>query len=286
MSRAGFLVVDKPPGPTSHDIVAQARRAIGISKIGHAGTLDPPATGALVLALGRATRLIRYVQDFDKEYHAKVSFGIATTTGDANGEETERRPMPIAAGEVEGVLASFRGDIEQVPPMVSALKVGGQRLYEIARQGEEVERQPRPVHIYELELESFEPGEHPQAELRVVCSKGTYIRTLADDIAVALGGRAHLTALRRTRVGDFSVARSPSPLSWEGWELALLPVEAAAAGMEQVLLTEAESQAVSHGRPVPSSGPEGPLAMVDDGGRLMAVYRRTGGEARAEVVLA
>jgi tRNA pseudouridine55 synthase len=286
MSRTGFLVVDKPPGPTSHDIVAQARRATGITKIGHAGTLDPPATGALVLALGRATRLIRYVQDFDKEYHATVSFGIATTTGDATGEEVERRPMPISAGEVEGVLAGFRGKIEQVPPMVSALKIGGKRLYEIARKGEEVERLPRPVHVYELELKSFEPGEHPQAELRVVCSKGTYIRTLADDIAVALGGRAHLNALRRTRVGEFSVARSPSPLSWEGWEKALLPLEAAAAGMEQVILDEAESQAVSHGRPVASSGPEGPLAMVDDGGRLMAVYRRSGEEARAEVVLA
>jgi len=278
MSRTGFLVVDKPPGPTSHDIVAQARRATGITKIGHAGTLDPPATGALVLALGRATRLIRY--------DATVSFGVATTTGDATGEEVERRPMPISAGEVEGVLAGFRGKIEQVPPMVSALKVGGKRLYEIARKGEEVERPPRPVHVYELQLKSFEPGEHPQAELRVVCSKGTYIRTLADDIAVALGGRAHLTALRRIRVGEFSVARSPSPLSWEGWERALLPVEAAAAGMEQLILNEAESQAVSHGRPVSSSGPEGPLAMVDDGGRLMAVYRRSGEEARAEVVLA
>lgn len=286
MSRTGFLVVDKPPGPTSHDIVAAARRATGIAKIGHAGTLDPPATGVLVLALGRATRLIRYVQDFDKEYQATVCFGIATDTGDATGIEVERHAMKFSAAELEGVLAGFRGEIEQVPPMVSALKVGGKRLYEIARQGEEIERQPRPVHIYELDLQSLDSGDQSTAELRVVCSKGTYIRTLADDIGVALGGRAHLTALRRTRVGSFSIPQSLAPDNWEGWEECVLPIEAAVDGMEQLVLDESSAAAVLHGRPVPSSGAEGPVAMVETTGRLMAVYRRSGDEARAEVVLA
>jgi tRNA pseudouridine55 synthase len=286
MSRTGFLVVDKPPGPTSHDVVAEARRATGIAKIGHAGTLDPPATGVLVLALGRATRLIRYVQDFEKEYETTVLFGVATSTGDATGKEVERHPMSITGKQLEGVLAGFRGEIEQVPPMVSALKVGGRRLYEIARQGEEVARPPRPVHIHELELRRFAPGEFPTAEFRVVCSKGTYIRTLADDIALALGGRAHLTGLRRTRVGGFSIEQSLSPPDWERWEDALLPVEVAAVGMERIVLDGSALPAVLHGRPVPSSGPAGPVAMVDASGRLMAVYRRTAEEARAEVVLA
>jgi tRNA pseudouridine55 synthase len=285
MTQTGFLVVDKPAGPTSHDMVAWARAATGIKKIGHAGTLDPPATGVLVLALGQATRLIRYVQDFDKEYEASVRFGIGTTTLDATGEVVTRQPMPISAGQLEEALGRFRGVIEQVPPMFSALKVQGQRLHEMARAGLEVERRPRPVQIYELELKSFLPGDYPEADLRVVCSKGTYVRSLADDVAVSLGGRAYLTALRRTRVGGFRVEKALDHEHWEGWEQALVPPTAAADGMEQFAAEGSDRKAVVNGRPFRSPGKDGPLAVLDEDGRLMAVYRRTGDEARAEVVL-
>jgi len=285
MSQAGFLVVDKPAGPTSHDIVDKARAATAIKKIGHAGTLDPPATGVLVLALDRATRLIRYVQDFDKEYEATVRFGVATTTLDATGDEVARNPMPLSVAHLEKALERFRGVIEQVPPMFSALKMQGQRLHEIARAGEEVERRPRQILIHELELKSFKPGDFPEAELRVVCSKGTYVRSLGDDIAISLGGRAHLTGLRRTRVGGFSLDSAISPDRWEGWEQALAPPEAVAVEMEQVRLEGPQRRAVMNGRPLVSEGREGLLAMLDEDGRLMAVYRRVGTEARAEVVL-
>jgi tRNA pseudouridine55 synthase len=285
MTQAGFLVVDKPAGPTSHDVVARARVATGIKKIGHAGTLDPPATGVLVLALGQATRLIRYVQDFDKEYEASVRFGVGTTTLDATGDEVARKPMPISSEDLEQALMRFRGVIEQVPPMFSALKLEGKRLHEMARAGLEVERSPRPVEIYELELNSFTPGDYPEAELRVVCSKGTYVRTLADDLAVSLGGRAHLTALRRTRIGGFHVEAALDPQDWEGWEQAMVPPAAAAHGMEQFIAEPSERRAVVTGRPFPSPGKDGSLAVLDETGRLMAVYRRTGDEARAEVVL-
>lgn len=285
MTHAGFLVVDKPSGPTSHDIVARARAATGIKKIGHAGTLDPLATGVLVLALGQATRLIRYVQDFDKEYEASVRFGIATTTLDATGEEVARDPMTMSADQLEDALGRFRGVIEQVPPMFSALKVEGQRLHEMARAGLEVERNPRSVHIYELELKSFMAGDYPEADLRVVCSKGTYVRSLADDIAVSLGGRAHLTALRRTRVGGFQVEGALDGEHWEGWEQAMVPPAAAGHGMEQLVPDFHELKSVRNGRPFRSPGKGGALAILDEDGRLMAVYRRTGNEARAEVVL-
>ena len=285
MTPTGFLVVDKPAGPTSHDIVARARAETGIKKIGHAGTLDPPATGGLVLALGQATRLIRYVQDFDKEYEASVRFGIGTTTLDATGEEVSREPMPMSADQLEDALGRFRGVIKQVPPMFSALKVQGQRLHEMARAGLEVERSPRSVHIYELELKSFRAGDYPEAELRVVCSKGTYVRSLADDVAVSLGGRAHLTALRRTRIGGFQVEAALDGEHWEGWEQALIPPAAAAHGMEQLVPDIHELKSIRNGRPFRSPGKDGALAILDEDGRLMAVYRRTGDEARAEVVL-
>ena len=285
MSESGFLVVNKPGGPTSHDIVAHARRATGITKIGHAGTLDPPATGVLVLALGRATRLIRYVQDQDKEYVASLKFGVATSTLDATGEEVERFPMAFGKEELTAALHEFRGEIQQVPPMVSALKVGGRRLYDLARQGQEVEREPRMVHIEELELEAFEGGDFPLARIRVVCSKGTYIRSLADDIAASLGGRAHLQHLTRTRIGNLTIEKALAPDSLESWHDHLLPVLVAAAGMKAVTVTGQEAAGVRNGRPLPGDGGQGPLAVLDQSGNLIAVYQRHGTQARAEVVL-
>ncbi len=283
---SGFLVVDKPAGPTSHDVVAQARRASGVKRVGHAGTLDPPARGVLVLALGSCTRLIRYVQDLEKEYVAEVRFGIATSTLDAAGDELERAPMPLTEAALAAVLPQFVGVIEQVPPMVSALKVGGRRLYELARRGEEVERQPRQVHIYSLVLEELSGGEYPGARLKVRCSRGTYIRALAADIASALGGRAHVERLCRTRVGPFDLAGAVALDGLGEWRRHLLPPRAGTAGMEVRLVEGSEAEAVRHGRPLAGGAGTGLQAIVDQEGNLLAVYRLQGSVARAEVVLA
>lgn len=289
MSEAAFglLVVDKPRGITSHDVVAQARRVTGIRKIGHAGTLDPLATGVVVLALGRATRLIRYVQDQEKEYVALVQFGVATDTLDADGTETERAPMALDQQGLTDALVAFRGEIEQVPPMVSALKHDGKRLYEIARRGAEVERPPRLVTIHELELNEFFPGDYPRAELRVVCSKGTYVRALADDIGRSLGGRAHLLALRRTRVGVFGLGHAITIEDLASWTSYLRDPVEAVSGLDEWRASEEEAIAVRHGRRLPSPAVGGGhWAVIDREGHLLAVYRQRGREAVAEVVLA
>ncbi|HKZ19893.1 MAG TPA: tRNA pseudouridine(55) synthase TruB [Acidimicrobiia bacterium] len=283
----GLLVVDKPRGITSHDVVAAARRVTGIRKIGHAGTLDPIATGVVVLALGRATRLIRYVQEQEKEYVALVQFGVATDTLDADGAETGRAPMRFDRQVLDDALVAFRGEIEQVPPMVSALKYEGKRLYEIARSGAEVDRQARLVTIRQLELNEFFPGEFPRAELHVICSKGTYIRTLADDIARSLGGRAQLLGLRRTRVGVFDLCRAVTIDNLASWASHLRDPVEAVSGLEEWRASEEEAMAVRHGRRLPSpSSRDGHWAVVDDEDRLLAVYRQRGREAVAEVVLA
>ena len=159
----------------------------------------------VVIGIGRATRLLRYVQDSHKEYVARVRFGVATDSLDADGREIWREPMPVSQEQVVAALSGFRGKIEQIPPMVSAIQIGGRRLHDMARAGKEVERQPRPVEVYSLELTEFEEGDFPLATIRIECSKGTYVRVLADDIARALGGRAHLEGLRRTRVGAFGL---------------------------------------------------------------------------------
>src|SRR3954449_11030285 len=184
----GLVVVDKPAGFTSHDVVAKLRKVFGQRKVGHAGTLDPDATGVLLVGLGRATRLLRYLSESGKAYEGRIVFGIATSTLDAAGEVLDQRPMPITRDDVEHALPRFVGDIEQLPPMVSAVKVGGRRLHELARAGQEVERAPRPVTVYGLQLEA---GSEPGAfSIEVTCSAGTYIRVLAADIGHALGGGA------------------------------------------------------------------------------------------------
>ena len=192
----GLLVVDKPAGWTSHDVVAKLRGATRQRRIGHAGTLDPDATGVLLVGLGRVTRLMRFLQETTKSYRGVVSFGVATNTLDAAGEVLERREMPVTRAEVEQALPPFRGGILQIPPMVSALKVDGKRLHELAREGKEVERAARPVRIDRFDIEAFEPGPFPQATVLVDCSSGTYIRSLAADLGTALGGCAHLASLQ------------------------------------------------------------------------------------------
>lgn len=215
----GFLVLDKPSGRTSHDLVADVRRATGIRKAGHAGTLDPIATGIVVVALGRCTRLIRFIQDQPKEYVATARFGVATDSLDADGDVLEEISMDVDLDRLRAVAADrFTGRIDQVPPMVSALKHEGRRLYELAREGIEVERPPRAVEIYELEITSVDGDSQPLVDFRVVCGKGTYVRSLADDMARALGGFAHLVALRRTTTGGASIEHAISPDQLDEWE--------------------------------------------------------------------
>lgn len=200
---SGILNVNKPPKTTSQTAVTIVKRALNVSKAGHAGTLDPDATGVLLVCLGRATRLFDALQAHDKEYVGTVRLGIATTTDDAAGETLSQRDVPeLDRAVVESVLERFRGEIDQIPPMVSALKHEGKRLYELARKGIVVERPPRRVTVRALELAAVEP---PRLRLRVVCSRGTYVRSLARDIGDALGCGGHLESLERTRCGAYRI---------------------------------------------------------------------------------
>jgi tRNA pseudouridine55 synthase len=296
--RPGFLLVDKEGGWTSHDVVARVRALTRSKKVGHAGTLDPMATGLVVVGLGRATRLLRFVQDLPKEYVARVAFGIATDTLDAEGAILSREPMPVTGDEVGAVLPRFAGQIMQIPPMVSALRVDGRRLYELAREGQEVERPPRPVHVYEIELVDFAPSDYPEATIRVVCGKGTYIRSLADDIAQALGGRAHLASLRRTRAGSMQVESSGLRIAdleeaADEFRLDSLVMSPAAglADLPSIAADAETAEAVRHGAQFPGSafglepGDDRPFRVLDQSGELLAVYRMSGRKAAAEVVL-
>ncbi|HKP98737.1 MAG TPA: tRNA pseudouridine(55) synthase TruB, partial [Actinomycetes bacterium] len=203
----GVLVCDKPAGLTSHDVVARVRRLAGQRRVGHGGTLDPPATGVLVMALGRATRLLPFLPTEPKHYLAEIAFGAETDTLDAAGTVTAIAAIDgVDTQRLRAAMAGFLGPQEQVPPMVSAIKVDGERLYAKARRGEEVERAPRPIVIHDLELLGLAQGERPVATVSVVCSGGTYVRSLAADLGRSLGTLAHLASLRRTAVGRFAEA--------------------------------------------------------------------------------
>jgi tRNA pseudouridine55 synthase len=213
---AGFLVIDKPEGVTSFSMVALVRRLTGVRRVGHAGTLDPLATGVLPVAIGQATRFIEYLDDAPKVYRALVRFGAATSTYDREGAVTATADASrLRATEVTATLAAFIGDVEQVPPMFSAIKVAGTPLYRHARKGMEIELTPRPVRIDSLTLLGFVPGPSPEADLQVVCGRGTYIRSLAHDLGKRLGVGAHLHALRRTASGGFGVRLASSPAEFE-----------------------------------------------------------------------
>ena len=198
----GIVIVDKPQGWTSQDVTARLRRVYGTRRIGHGGTLDPMATGVLPVFVGRATRAVEFFEHAEKTYETVLLLGKKTDTQDVTGTVLEERAVTVTQSRIEEVLSQFRGEIMQIPPMYSALKVNGQKLYELARKGKEVERQPRPVTIYELTLLSFENN---RISLRVRCSKGTYIRTLCEDIGEALGCLGCMEALRRTRAGDYRI---------------------------------------------------------------------------------
>ncbi|MPZ52192.1 MAG: tRNA pseudouridine(55) synthase TruB [Acidimicrobiia bacterium] len=284
----GFLPVDKAGDMTSHDVVDLVRRATGIRKVGHAGTLDPMATGLLICGVGPATRLMRYVQDLPKTYLADAKFGVSTDTLDATGAVLHEDEVRVDKAQVDGVIPDFVGGIDQVPPMVSAVKVGGERLYEKARRGEVVEREPRPVAIHSLELVDITPGIRATASFRIECGRGTYVRTLIDDLAQVLGTHAHLTSLRRTRIGSFSVENAVA-ITLDGWEDHLI-TPAGGLGHLPCIVVDEDSP-VHHGGPIPKEttgvAREGkPLAVLDEEGTLLAVYRGASiDKYRPEVVL-
>jgi tRNA pseudouridine55 synthase len=285
---AGLVVVDKEAGWTSHDVVARVRTAFGQRRVGHAGTLDPDATGVLLVGLGRTTRVLRYLTTLGKEYTGEIVLGTATDTLDASGNVVAEWDMAhvtledarVAAGELTGL-------VQQVPPMVSAVKVGGRRLHELARRGLDVQRPARTVRVDRFELE--ETGEAGVLRATVACSSGTYVRTLAADLGTALGGGAHLRRLRRTRVGSFTVDEA-KPVGALDVSSLLSPADALR-DLDHVTVGPDVAQLVALGRPldkVPLSATgEGPWALVDPTGRLLAVYERTAtSRIRPAVVLA
>lgn len=282
----GFLVIDKPPGRTSHDVVAEVRRAVGMRKVGHAGTLDPMATGVVVVALGRCTRLIRFIQDQPKEYVATARFGVATDSLDADGVETDRVAMSVDLPQLRQIAAErFTGEIMQVPPMVSALKKDGKRLYELAREGVEVEREARPVTVYELEILEVTDGVNPDVSFRVVCGKGTYVRSLADDLARAMGGFAHLTELRRTSVGGATVEDAIEIDELARWQDHLLGPNEALSDHPAVRIDETRAANLLNGiRFEDPDLPAGPFRVVGADGTFLAVCEARDGMAVPVVV--
>ncbi|MBM3496750.1 MAG: tRNA pseudouridine(55) synthase TruB [Armatimonadetes bacterium] len=255
----GIAVVEKPGGITSHDVVNRVRRFFGCRRVGHAGTLDPMATGVLVLCVGQATRIVEYLPTEPKVYEAAVVFGIETDSLDVTGSETRTENASwLTAREVEAILPKFRGDIVQTPPMVSAVHVGGQRLYELARRGREVERVARPVTIHSLEMRGFEPGAHPVARLVVECSAGTYVRSLAADIGTAIGCGAALAELRRTRVGRFRI-EDACPV--EG-PIELMPIESALDTWPIMDVDFGTFANIRAGRQISSSPPPCPIGPI------------------------
>ena len=288
----GVLVVDKPAGPTSFEVVRQVRRAFGAEKAGHAGTLDPAATGVLVICLGEAVKLQQWLTDGDKAYLATVAFGASTETEDAEGAVVaEGDPAPATEEAVRAALPGLTGELDQVPPMYSAVRVGGRRLHEAARAGEEVEREPRRVRVYALDLIDIGPpaGGRVLARLAVRCGKGTYVRTLAAELGRRLGVPAHLAALRRTEASGFDLSRAlpldqvvalgkadPAALR------ARLVSPADALGLlPAVQVDELEARDLFHGRFLRRPVAEGRfLRAIDPRGRLVAVLQPAEGGAR------
>ena len=283
----GLAVVDKPAGWTSHDVVARSRKLLGTRKVGHSGTLDPDATGILLLGVGRVTRLLRFLTALPKRYTGEVVLGVETSTLDAAGQVVATHDMAgVTVDDARAAAKELVGDILQVPPMVSAVKVDGRRLHELAREGVEVERKPRPVTVHR-----FDVDEGPEAgvlRVEVDCSSGTYVRTLAADLGRALGGGAHLRNLRRTAIGSFGLDEA-CPLDGLGPERLLAPA-AALRDYPDLVAGDDVAAAIRHGkvlgRDVLGAEGEGPWAVVDADGALLAVYERHRDGVKPAVVVA
>ncbi len=283
----GLVVVEKEAGWTSHDVVARCRRIYGQRRIGHAGTLDPDATGVLLVGLGRATRLLRYLTDREKSYTCEVVLGQTTSTLDDSGEITGTFDVDFDEAMLEAAIASLTGSILQIPPMVSAIKIDGKRLHELARQGIEVERPPRPVTVSQLTVTRTEEANILLLDATV--SSGTYIRVLAQDLGTALGSGAHLRTLRRYRSGSFSEkeARTLDQLTADAETAraqgaiphSVLTPAQALAHLDQTTVSAEDAVHISRGRPLDrvtiGANGTGPYALVDGGGNLLAVYEAT-----------
>jgi tRNA pseudouridine55 synthase len=275
----GLVIVDKPPGLTSHDVVARLRRIARTRRVGHAGTLDPAATGVLVCGVGRATRLLGHLLLAEKEYDATIRLGLRTSTDDAEGEVLATRPAAgITDEQIAAGVASLTGEIQQVPSAVSAIKVGGVRAYARVRAGEDVELAARAVTVEGFDILARRGDE---LDVHVSCSSGTYIRALARDLGELLGCGGHLTALRRTRVGPFT-AEAARTLEQLEQELTLLPLGGAVAAMFARREVDAEAAAaIRHGRPLPPTGIAEPVGVFDGDGQVLALVQDTGSDADA-----
>ena len=280
----GLAVVDKPAGWTSHDVVAKARGILGERRVGHSGTLDPDATGVLLLGVGSVTRLLRFLTALGKSYTAEIVLGTATTTLDASGEVTATWDMAgVGPDDVRAAAAALTGEISQVPPMVSAVQVGGRRLHELARAGVEVEREARRVTVHRFDVEAT--GDPLVYRATVACSSGTYVRSLAADLGTALGGGAHLRSLRRTAVGSFTQEEA-RPLE----QLEVLAPAVAMRDYASVTIGAELAASVAHGavlspEALGATG-DGPWAGLGPDGSLLAVYERRGAAAKPAVVMA
>jgi tRNA pseudouridine55 synthase len=274
----GLLLVDKPGGMTSHDVVDVVRRTLGTRKVGHAGTLDPMATGLLILGVGRATRLLRFLGGLPKTYEGSARLGVETTTLDADGDVTAERPVTANEADIRSAMGSLMGDSLQAPPAYSAVKVGGRKLYEAAREGEVLEAAPRPIRVDAFALTGYRA---PDVDFVVTCSGGTYVRVLLADVGSMLGCGAHLTRLRRTAIGALDVAGAVAP-----GEAVPLPLDRAVAHLPRLDLGEDEAIAAGHGRVLAPAGIAGPYAVFAPTGTLIGVYEDEGTKARPQVILA
>jgi len=285
---SGLVIVDKPAGLTSHDVVARIRRLAGTRKVGHAGTLDPMATGVLVLGINRATRLLGHLLVTNKAYDATIRLGSSTTTDDAEGDVIATTPTDgVTEDDVLTALGGLVGAVEQVPSAVSAIKVDGRRAYERVRAGEQVELEARPVHVDSIEVHAIREAEQDglDIEVSVRCSSGTYIRAIARDLGDELGTGGHLTALRRTAVGPFSLQLART-LEQLGEEFTAIPIaEAARISFPSHELNEELAADVRYGRKLPLGlGLPGPVAVFAPDGEFLALYEQRGEQARSVAV--
>lgn len=284
----GIVVVDKPGGMTSHDVVGRCRRIFGTRKVGHAGTLDPMATGVLVIGIERATKILGLLTATSKAYAATIRLGRSTTTDDAEGEVLQDiSTADISDEQIRAGIADLRGEIAQRPSAVSAVKIGGKRAYQLAREGQDVQLAERTVRIDRFDVcEIRRAGSYVDVDVEVDCSSGTYIRALARDLGAALGVGGHLTALRRTRVGGYGLeqARTLEQLA-ERPQLSYTLDEACLLAFPRRDITDAEADDASHGRPLSAAGLEGVYAATDSGGRVIALLEDKGSRTKSVVVI-
>jgi tRNA pseudouridine55 synthase len=286
---AGLLHVDKPVNLTSHDVVNKVRRISGIRRVGHSGTLDPLATGLLTLCLGQATRLVEYLVGLDKVYLVTIRLGQETNTYDGEGQITAEKPVEVTRQQLDNALEQFRGQIEQVPPMFSAVKVDGQPLYRRARQGVDIERPARQVTVYDINQLSWQ---RPMLALRISCSSGTYIRSIAHDLGQVIGCGGHVASLRRTAIGEISIEEATplDQLQPESWRQHLRPPDSAVYHLPLLELPDEDVQKISHGQRIPIeevSHPTGesPVRAYDQEGHFIGILISIQGQWQPRKIL-